>query len=232
VWSGRAGLAFPLVTNRRTLLLSGGGDFTDPLHPFGETSERIAGILRETGLDVDVSRDVIESLVELESSAPDLVVINAGNAEQPTEGDAEAIAALGTYLAGGGALLAMHVSSTAFPEVAEWESIVGGRWVRGTTMHPDEGPNEVSVIPGHPVTAGVSDFAVFDEMYSWMRTDAANTVLATHSYEGIDHPLAWVREVGGARVTYDALGHTVRSFDAPDHVRLLQNSARWVLRDL
>lgn len=227
-----AGLAFPLVTNRRTLVLSGGGDFTDPWHPFAETSERIAGILGEGGLEVEVSSDVIGSLLGLGSEAPDLVVINAGNAEQPTESDARAIASLAGYLAAGGALLAMHVSSTAFPEVAEWERIIGGRWVRGTTMHPDEGPSEVRIVPGHPITADVSDFAVFDEMYSWLRTDAANSVLATHSYEGVDHPLAWVREVAGARVAYDALGHTVRSFDAPDHVRLVQNCARWALRDL
>jgi uncharacterized protein len=216
----------------QTLILSGGGDFTDPWHPFQETSARIAAVLGELGQEVRVSTAVVDSLLALDTDAPELLVINAGNAERPTDSDADAIASLASYLGRGGALIVMHVSSTAFPLVDEWERIVGGRWVRGTTMHPDEGDSGVRVLPGHPITDGVSDFTVYDEMYSWMRVEPANHLLASHSYEGVDHPLAWAHEVDGARVVYDALGHTTRSFDAADHVRLLQNSARWVLRQV
>jgi uncharacterized protein len=220
------------VAYGRALILSGGGDFTDPWHPFPATSARIADLLAEVGLNARVSTSVLSSLRDLANDPPELLVINAGNAERPSDGDAEAISSLSTYLRGGGALLVLHVSSTAFPGVDEWERIVGGRWVRGVSLHPDEGESRVRVVPGHPITTGLSDFSVFDEMYSWLRVDGGDHVLATHSYDGVDHPLAWAREVDGARVAYDALGHTTRSFDSADHVRLLQNSARWALREL
>jgi type 1 glutamine amidotransferase len=99
-------------------------------------------------------------------------------------------------------------------------------------MHPDEGDSSVGVLAGHPITDGVHSFAVFDEMYSWLRVHADVRVLATHEYEGIEHPLAWAHEFDGARVVYDALGHTPGSFESADHARLLQNAARWVLREI
>ena len=228
----RGWASIPDVVQQRTLILSGGGDFTDPWHPFAQTSARIAGILDGVAGDAVVSDAVIDSLHGLAAAPPRLLVINAGNAERATDADPDAISALAAYLQGGGALIVMHVASTAFPAVPEWERIIGGRWVRGTTMHPDEGRSAVQVVPGHPITSRLRDFEVYDEMYSWLRVDPADHVLARHAYEGVDHPLAWAREVDGARVVYDALGHTPRSFDAPDHVRLLQNSARWVLGEL
>lgn len=215
-----------------SLILTGGGDFVDPWHPFAETSSRIAGILAELGHDVTISDSVTESLRHLDERAPDLLLINAGNAERPLATDAADVASVRDYLGGGGALIAVHVVSTAFPEVNEWERIVGGRWVRGTTMHPDQGDGEVRVVVGHPITQGIADFTIYDELYSWMRVAADDRVLATHHYEGVDHPIAWAREVDGARVVYDALGHDARSFDAEGHRQLLANSARWALREI
>jgi type 1 glutamine amidotransferase len=218
----------------RTLLLSGGGDFTDPWHPFSETSARIAALLTEIGHEVRTSDAVGESLRELSDPAtrPDLLVINAGNAEIATADDPAAIAGLGHYLAGGLPLLVMHVASTAFPGESAWETIVGGRWVRGTTMHPDWAESQVGVASdAHPITTGVRDFAVFDEMYSYLRVRDGIVPLAWHDYESVRHPLLWAHQLGSARVVYDALGHTAQSFDAPDHSTLVQNSARWLLRE-
>ena len=44
--------------------------------------------------------------------------------------------ALLAHLDGGGGLLGMHVAATSFTTMPRWPEILGGHWVRGTTMHP------------------------------------------------------------------------------------------------
>lgn len=210
----------------RILILSGGGDLVDPWHPFTETSALLAGILAAADREIQVTT----SLARLEDPDADLVVVNAGNAEQPTVGDARAVAGLDAWLRRGGALLALHVSSTAFPDVDAWEAIIGARWVRGTTMHPDQGHAAVRVeTDSHPVVAGVRDFTVWDERYTHLRVAPDVLGLAWHEHEGAEHPLLWAREHAGARVVYDALGHDAASYESPEHRAIIANAADWLL---
>ena len=211
------------------LILSGGGDLTDPWHPFGTTSQLVLEAIASPGRDVRISTSVLDGLAQL-SADVDLVVVNAANAERPARGDAEAIAGLGAYLRGGGALLALHVSATAFPEIAEWESIIGARWVRGTTMHPDQDLAAVRVdTDAHPIVSGVHDFEVWDERYTHLRVAPDVRALAWHELDGVAHPLLWARDYAGGRVVYDALGHDAASFESREHRAILARSAEWLL---
>lgn len=207
------------------LILSGGGDLTDPWHPFAETSALIADTIAALGRTVETTT----SLARL--TAPvDLIVVNAGNAEEPTAGDAAAVAALDAHLRGGGALLAMHVCATAFPEVEAWESIIGARWVRGTTMHPDQDLAAIRVeTDAHPIVAGIHDFAVFDERYTHLRRAGDVRGLAWHEHQGVEHPVLWARSYAGGRVVYDALGHDAASYASAEHRAILAQSADWLL---
>ena len=181
------------------LVLTGGGDWNDPWHPFGETSGRLAELLTGEGHSVRVTDRFDASTLELlESHAVELAVINAGNGERPWADDSALLAALQAYHDAGGPLLVMHVSSTAFPELDGWETLLGGRWVRGTTMHPDWAESHVQVeTDSHPVVAGVLDFTVRDELYSYLRTSAGVRGLVWHEYEGVRHPLVWAMEGAG-----------------------------------
>lgn len=216
-------------------MLSGAGRYADPWHPFTQTSARIAGILTETGFDVEVSERVDERLAALSANdtAPDLLVVNVGNPGELDTADAAARAGLLAYLRRGGALLSMHVSSTSFPGIPEWESILGGIWVRGTTMHPDAGLARITTYPKrHPIVAPVHDFELFDERYSFMRVADDVVPLASHEHDGLEHPLLWAREYGSARVAYDALGHDGRSFDSAEHREIIARAARWLVGEL
>jgi type 1 glutamine amidotransferase len=214
------------------LIFSGGGDLGDPWHPFAETSAGLAGILRGMGLDVTVDDRIAGTVEQLRDAPPALLVVNAGNAEQPHPRDAELLAAIGAHAAAGRPLLALHVSATLFPEDPGWEALLGGRWVRGTTFHPEQGIATIEVAEGgHPVVEGLRNFEVDDERYSRLRVNRGTVILARQEYEGERHPLAWAWRAGEADVIYDALGHDAASFASPGHRQLLERAAGWLTRD-
>jgi hypothetical protein len=228
----------------KALLLSGVGRYADPWHPFAETSAALAGLLTEAGYDVDIPADVDTALAGLaadDPALPDLLVINVGLPRdgQPSPGTPDAAAGLTRWLSSTRPLLASHVSSTSFVELPEWESGLGGRWVRGQSMHPEYGPAAIHVLPGSgPLVAGIGDFKLPDERYSWLRTAPGITVHATHTHEGVEHPVMWSFERGSQRGTsgqetagrtfYDALGHDAASYGSAERLELLRRALAWL----
>ena len=213
----------------KVLIVSGAGDYSDPWHPFAETSERLVDIL-ESRYDVTLTTDVATTLANLSAGEWDLVVLNFGSAGLEVPTDSACVDGILRYVNAGGALLACHVVATAFPADPRWEEILGGRWVRGTSMHPPQGDAEVRILPvHHPVTRGLDDFVLFDERYSYLRASPAVEVLATHVHDERQHPVFWAVRGPPSRVVYDGLGHDARSYDSEDHRGLVLNAADWLL---
>lgn len=223
----------------RTLIASGAGRYADPWHPFAETSARLATILGDAGFDVEVDENVDARLADL--TDVDLLVTNVGAPGAKDErgavtgpsadpaADDRTRAGLLAHLAAGKPLLALHVSATGFGFIPEWESVLGGIWVRGTTMHPDFGFGRIHVYPDrHEIVRGLHDFDVNDERYSYLRVADDVQPLASHEHDGVVHPILWSRVYGSARIVYHALGHDARSYDAPEQRRIIASAARWL----
>jgi type 1 glutamine amidotransferase len=174
-----------------------------------------------------VRTDVEAALAEQRGDS-DLLVVDVGNAGPGTPSEA-ARAGLRRHLAAGRGLLVLHVSATAFPDWDEWEAVVGGRWVEGTTFHPEKGPFAVRIDPGHPIAAGLADFETDDEAYTALRMRPGVTLLAHHDLDGEAHPLGWVHRHGTAPVAYVALGHDGRAYDAEPTRHLVARAAAWLL---
>lgn len=218
------------------LIISGAGRYADPWHDYPATSARIADVLVDVGLAVEVNDDVDRSLASLvERTDLDLLVVNAGISGEDLPGhtvDGAAGAGLSEFLRRGSSLLAMHSAASTVPDIPEWEGIIGARWVNGMTMHPEIGHAEIQVHPErHQIVASAVDFEVWDERYSFLRVAPGVVALASHDYAGVTHPLLWVREHEGSRVVYDALGHDERSYQSPDHTALLAAATRWLVED-
>jgi hypothetical protein len=224
----------------KALLLSGVGRYADPWHPFPETSAALAGLLREAGYDVDIPADVDAALETLvlgeDTDLPDLLVVNVGlpRDELPTPGTPDAAAGLARWLDSARPLLASHVSSTSFLDLPAWEAGVGGRWVRGQSMHPEYGPAAIHILPGSgPLVAGIPDFKLLDERYSWLRTAPGIKVHATHTHDGVHHPVMWsferrIERGKSGRTFYDALGHDAASYESAEHSELLHRALAWL----
>lgn len=212
----------------RALVISGGGRFADPWHPFDKTSAALAQIAEQAGAVVEVNSDADEAFARLEPF--DLIVVNVGDpVEDDPQRDPALRGSLLAYLQRGGALLSMHISSASLRFVPEWGAIVGGVWVRGTTRHPEYGRNRICVRSSDPLVAGLSDFDIDDEVYSYFGLEPDVEPLLVHQYEGIEHPLFWKRTWGTSRVAYDALGHDEEAFKPADHTELLRRTVGWLL---
>lgn len=215
----------------RILLLSGSGAYADPWHPFAETSEMIARVLTEAGHRVEVSEDIEQRLADL--SGVEVLVVNAGDPARDGEPASALVPAarsgLLAYRARGGGVVAVHAAASTLPHIDEWADMIGGRWVRGTSMHPDIGDAEIRVVDAaHPVIAQLGDFVTFDERYSYLEVRPGVTELATHRHDGINHPMLWALDEAGARSVYIGLGHDARAYDAPEPRRLLAQAVGWV----
>ena len=211
-------------------MVSGGGPYADEWHDFPTTSARLAEIISTSGYSVGISFDVESAL-----SRPGDCRLLAGNIGRPLQPPpAEATAAvrsgLQNHLAAGRSLLAMHSSIMSLTTMPEWREILRGTWIDGRSMHPPRGKTTIlrSAVD-HPITAGLTDFQIVDERYSYLETDSGITVLYEHEHDGVQHPLVWARPSDQYRVVYDGLGHDSASYDSAGHRTLLSRSVNWLL---
>jgi len=211
------------------LIVTGAGRYVDPWHRFSETSSKLAEVITARGHRVEMSEDVERSLLSLADRR--LVVINIGNPQpaRPEPTMIEIQQSLLDHLESGGGLLGMHASATSFTTMPRWPEILGGRWVRGTTMHPPLHLARIHLRPGaHQVAGEESDFEVLDERYSYLEVGDDISVIGEHVHDGVVHPMIWAREHGAGRVVYDGLGHDTRSYDSVGHRALLGRAVDWL----
>lgn len=218
----------------KAVIYSGADRYDGKFHDHAATSQRIVEILRDVDIDARI-RGFRPRYIRVEDLAEaDLVILNVANGLQgPDDADDAAWDAawqtIDAYVNRGGPLMVRHLASAIFAHDPVWKQRIGGVWLPGTSMHPPISNATVTVkTDAHPIVAGMSDFPIYDEMYSFLQTDPAITMLATHTFEGITHPLAWATEATGNRVVYDAIGHGVEAFDAEGAIRLLQREALWL----
>ena len=217
---------------KKAIILSGADRYDDRWHDHAATSQRVSEILAGVGFDARIRACHPRAFGDLADA--DLVIVNTASGtpgvdDASDEDWARAFGLLSRYVERSGPLLALHLASGSFREVPAWAGWIGGAWIPGTSMHPPIAMSHVAVRTDlHPIVAGLTDFDVYDEMYSYQDVQPGNVVLATHRYEERDHPLVWTRETGSRRAVYDALGHGVRAYDSPERVRLLQREALWL----
>jgi type 1 glutamine amidotransferase len=135
-------------------------------------------------------------------------------------------------------LVVLHHALVSYQNWPEYEQIIGGRY-----QEPD--PNKggkvteavgwehdvevpvVIVATNHPVTAGVKDFTVHDEIYWGFRVGSDVTPLITTTHPKSGKPLAWTRQQGKSRVMFLQLGHGPPAFTNENYRRLLAQGIRW-----
>jgi type 1 glutamine amidotransferase len=145
-----------------------------------------------------------------------------------------------SLLASGVGLVVLHHALVSYQHWPDYERIIGGRYPeedgKSGVVTPQVGYQHDVEIPvritdrSHPITAGLSDFTIRDEIYWGFRVGAdVHPLLATpHSRSG--NPLGWVRQEGASRVVYLQLGHGPAAYANPAYRTLVARSIEWTAR--
>jgi hypothetical protein len=137
-------------------------------------------------------------------------------------------------------LVVLHHALVSYQHWPEYERIIGGHYPESdgksgavsTEVGFKHGVEEqiIIVAKDHPITAGMKDFAILDEIYWGFRVGADVTPLITTTQPKSGKPLGWYRTEGKSRVVYLQLGHDHTAYDNPNYRRLVAHSIRWVSR--
>jgi uncharacterized protein len=136
-------------------------------------------------------------------------------------------------------LLVMHHALVSFQGWPEYERIIGGRYVdheKGgdPSRAPSGYQHDVSIpvqrVTPHPVSAGLDDFTIQDEIYWNFRVAPDVVPLLRTSHPKSGNPIAWARTEGKSRVVYLLLGHGPSAYEHPSYRRLVANAIRHVAK--
>ena len=124
--------------------------------------------------------------------------------------------------------------------VPEWRDMLGGVFTH--VGLPDgkvkKGTYRIKIADAnHPITKGLADFELKDELYYHMQMKPDVVPLATTEHDGGVWPVAWTRTFGKGRVFHTPLGHRDFGPEKPDPLRdpnlnrLLIRGIDWVAGD-
>ncbi len=204
------GQALRAAEKTKVLLVTG---FDVGAHKWRDTSLQTAAILEQTGqFDVKVCEDV--GIFESSSlDKYDVIVLNYGFWDEPDPSD-KGKAGLLEYVKSGKGLVSLHFSCSSFQDWQEYRELLGRVWVKDVGGH---GPRSVFKVKitntEHPITAGVSDFEMDDELYAKLSGDAEIEVLATaySDWSQQVEPLLFVKHYGEGHVVHNLFGHDTRA---------------------
>ena len=199
-------------------------------HPWREMSETTREILVNAGkFDVKVVEDplILESATALKNY--DVIVFTIYSAKlKELPGPAQEN--LLNFVKGGKGFFVQHLASASFPAWEEFGKLCGRKWVMGTSGH---GPRSVFqskiVDKQHPITAGLSDFSVDDELYAKLQgsEDIHVLVTADSDWSKKTEPLVFTRTYGQGRVVHNAYGHDRKALMTPNVQKIIARGTEW-----
>ncbi len=216
----------------RNLILSGG-----VAHDFAATSPMLAAILEAAGFETRIVEEPA-AVTALDAEDYDLLTLNCvwWTCDQTPEWrdpwsrtlPDDARRAVLSHLGRAGGLLALHAATICFDDWPEFARVLGARWEWGRSSHAPCQEHAMWIGPAaHPITEGLSDFAIVDELYTHPVLVQPVEPLITAEWDGTRHPILWARLHGAARICYNALGHGPEAFEHPTNRTLLRRAALW-----
>ena len=140
----------------------------------------------------------------------------------------------------GAGLVVLHHALVSYQHWPEYERIIGGRYpeadgksgaVSAAVGYQHDVEHDVVIVAkDHPITAGLKDFTIHDEIYWGFRTGADVTPLITTTHPKSGKPLGWCRMEKNSRVVYLQLGHDHLAWENPGYQELLRRSIRWAAK--
>ena len=211
----------------KVLLLVGGAWYHDqPAH------RRSLLACLEPHFEVDMSH-YPDGVLTTENLARYDVVADYTSWWEPTR---EQCLALTSTVARGTGFACLHPATASYMNSPEFHDMVGGVFIfhdpnkmLTVTMEPaiHYKTGEKAIVP-HPITAGLAEFEVQDELYVVEGDMTRWQVLA----RSLGHPVVWTKPYGHGRVFSISLGHDERALTHEAVKRLYVRGVQWAGRQL
>nr|WP_295927680.1 ThuA domain-containing protein [uncultured Dyadobacter sp.] len=188
---------------------------------------------------------ILENVVELDTTT-DLAMLNdqtlgaydllISNSLFLTP-DAEQLAAMERFIAGGKPFLTLHCGLLSFLNWDKYEQLMGGIFIGGPSTEPAMFKVHTDNMEfwgyeyafrrksEHPVSSVVDDFMTTDELYYFQPSKSEFHVIARAE----NHPVMWWHPVGKGKVMSLTLGHDQHAKDNQGYQKLLVNGVRWLV---
>lgn len=137
------------------------------------------------------------------------------------------------FIEGGGGLVVVHAGSSVHYQWQEFQTLVGKTWINGSTWHGKKHEFLVTPNDGHPITAGMEPFRIYDELWRDMvptgkfETWATADTSGDERNAGPEEPMLMTTRRGEGRGVNLVLGHDTRSMSNAGFQQLLLRSLEW-----
>ena len=137
----------------------------------------------------------------------------------------------------GKAMIFLHHSLVSYQNWPEFIKIVGGQYhtspvvVNGDTLRANY-EHDVTIPvkvedKQHPVTSGINDFEILDEVYGGVEILPTVKPLLSTTQPKSMHYVAWINHYGNSDVLYIQLGHGPAAYSNPNYRKLIQQAIEW-----
>jgi len=136
----------------------------------------------------------------------------------------------------GKGMVFLHHSLVAYQNWPEFENIIGGWYFidssqgsSPSTYHEEVNFSLSIVDKKHPVTRGIEDFQVFDEVYGNYRVLPTVQPLLTTNHPESTPRVGWANSYKNSRIVFIQPGHGPQIFADPNYRKMLQQAIHWVV---
>jgi type 1 glutamine amidotransferase len=140
----------------------------------------------------------------------------------------------------GASMIFLHHSLVGYQHWPEFIKIVGGQYhtdavvVNGDTLHASyEHDVKIPVKvedKNHPVTQGIGDFEIVDEVYGGVEILPQVKPLLSTTHPKSMRYLAWINHYGNSDVIYIQPGHGPSGYSNPNYRKLIRQAIEWSAR--
>ena len=208
------------MSNPKVLVL---GDYTNyQYHPFSGIVQVLTELLTNEGLELKFTEDRQE-LESANLSRYNALITYVESWDQSLP--PEQIRGLVDFTAAGKRIFGIHCG-ISYANL-EYYQLFGARFIG----HPPLQEITVKIKEyGHPLTKGLAEFKIEDELYQFKFADLSQLkVLFEGELGGVSYPLAWEKPAGSGALLYLALGHDRRAFENEMFRKALLNGVLWAI---
>jgi len=211
----------------RVLVITGGHGFNR--QPFYDVFNSIPSISYDTLIQPQANALIASPEVKKYDV---LVFYDMFDSITPTQQEAYV-----SLLKRGTSMIFLHHSLVSYQNWPEFIQIVGGQYhthdvvVNGDTLrtsyeHDVNIPVKVEN-KKHPVTRGIADFDIVDEVYGGVEILPQVKPLLSTTHPKSMRYLAWINHYGKSDVLYIQLGHGPSGYSNPNFRKLIQQAIEW-----